>query len=98
MRSIYQWVAFLMGWPFIALLIGMAFSVHPLIQLIGLRAAVWFLPFVFVGLQTRSADLTLITRGLALLNLAALAFGLGEYFLGLEAFLPRNVAPELIYS
>src|SRR5439155_7983249 len=32
MRSIYQCVAFLMGWPFIALLIGMAFSVHPLLQ------------------------------------------------------------------
>ncbi len=39
LRPFYQWVAFLIGWPFVVLVVGMAFPVHPLIQLVGLRAA-----------------------------------------------------------
>jgi hypothetical protein len=63
---------------------------------VGLRAAVWFLPFLLVGVQASAADLVLVTRSLALLNLVALAIGLGEYFLGLEAFLPGNASTALI--
>ncbi len=96
-RSFYQWVAFLIVWPFVVLAIGMVFPVPFLIQLVGLRAAIWFLPFLLVGMQTGPADLRVITRGLALLNLVALAFGLGEYFFGIETFLPQNAATELIY-
>jgi hypothetical protein len=94
--TFYQWLALLIAWPFVILLMGLAFPVHPLIQLVGLRAAIWFLPFLIIGTQVTAADLRLITRALALLNVVALAFGLGEYLYGLEAFVPRNAATDLI--
>jgi hypothetical protein len=97
LRPLYQWVAFLIGWPFVALAIGMTLPLHPLIQLVGLRAAIWFLPFLLIGMQANSADAKLITRALAILNLVALAIGLGEYLFGIEAFLPRNATTDLIY-
>jgi hypothetical protein len=96
-RAFYQWVGFLIGWPFVILAIGIVFPVHFLIQLVGLRAAIWFLPFLLIGMQIGPADLRVITRGLALFNLVALAFGLAEYFFGIETFLPRNAATELVY-
>jgi hypothetical protein len=96
-RSFYQWVGFLIGWPFVVLAIGIVFPVPFLIQLVGLRAAIWFLPFLLIGTQMGPADLRVITRGLALFNLVALAFGLAEYFFGIEPFLPRNAATELIH-
>jgi hypothetical protein len=97
-KPLFQWAVCLMGWPFVALLIGLALPVHPLIQLVGLRAAVWFLPFLLMGVQLTPRDVTAITRTLAVLNLVALAFGVGEYVLGIEAFLPRNAATALIYQ
>jgi hypothetical protein len=97
LKPLYQWVAFLIGWPFVALAIGLALPVHPLIQLVGLRAAMWFLPFLIIGTQVTWADLRVMTRALALLNLIALAFGVGEYLFGLETFLPHNAATALMY-
>jgi hypothetical protein len=97
LKALYQWAAVLVGWPCLVLVVGLLSPTHPLIQLVGLRAAVWFLPFLLVGARAGAGDLRVITRALALLNLAALAVGLGEYFLGIEAFLPENASTELIY-
>jgi hypothetical protein len=39
-----------------------------------------------------------VARTLAVLNLVALAFAVGEYFLGLERFFPRNPVTALMYQ
>jgi hypothetical protein len=93
----FRWAAVLAGWPVVLFALCYCYPQHPLIQLVGLRATVWFLPFLLVGSAAGAADLTTITRALAVLNLAAFAVALGEYRLGLEVFLPRNPATELIY-
>jgi hypothetical protein len=96
-RGLAYWVAALTGWPI--LLFGLfAFSPqHPLIQLVGLRGAIWFLPFLLLGATARAGDLTVIARALAILNLVALGFAVGEYVLGLEPFFPRNAMTDLMY-
>jgi hypothetical protein len=96
-RALYRWVAALIGWPVAMFGLSALYPQHVLVQLVGLRAAVWFVPFLLLGASIRSADLIVIARALAVLNLIALAFGVGEYVLGLEPFFPHNPITELIY-
>lgn len=91
------WVKVLIGWPCLMFAFSAVFPQHVLIQLVGLRSAIWYLPFLLLGASARNEDLTLIVRTIAVLNLVTLAFGVGEYFLGLERFYPRNPVTELIY-
>jgi hypothetical protein len=95
--GMYRWVRALMGWPIFLFGFSLLFPQHPLIQLIGLRTAVWFLPFLLIGASLRETDVSVVARALAVLNLVALGFGLGEYFLGLELFYPHNAITELIF-
>jgi hypothetical protein len=85
-------------WPFCVLALFFLFPQSPLIQFVGLRAAVWFLPFLLLGGAATERDLNTLARGLALLNLAALAFALAEYHWGVERFFPKNPTTELIYK
>jgi hypothetical protein len=95
--ALYQWVTSLLAWPVVIFGLGVLYPQHMLIQLVGLRAAVWFLPLLLLGGWARLADLTPVARAIAVLNLVALLVAVGEYFLGLEAFLPRNAVTELMY-
>jgi len=70
---------------------------HPLIQLVGLRAAVLFLPLIVIGARLELEDLGRLARSLAVLNVAAVAFAFAELLLGVEVFYPRNQVTELIY-
>jgi hypothetical protein len=70
---------------------------HPLVQLIGLRAALLFLPMVVLGARLSRKDVTAVARGLAVLDLAALGFGIAEYFLGVAAFFPRNEVTQIMF-
>jgi hypothetical protein len=95
--ELYQWGIVLILWPIIIFGLALFYPQHVLIQLVGLRAAVWFLPFLLLGAWVRLDDMRLIARTLAVLNLLALAVALGEYFLGLERFFPRNAVTEFMY-
>jgi hypothetical protein len=92
-----MWATLLIGWPLIIFALGLLYPQHLLIQLVGLRAAVWFLPFLLLGAWARLDDLRVIARTLAVLNLLTLFVAVGEYFLGLETFFPRNAVTELMY-
>jgi hypothetical protein len=89
-----KWLRTLAGWPIIVFFVPMQ---HPLVQLVGLRAAIFFLPFVFLGAKAKESDLDLIARFIAVLNLVSLAFAGLEYQMGIQVFYPRNAATELIY-
>jgi hypothetical protein len=71
---------------------------HPLVQLVGLRAAVLFLPLVLVGARATRADLERLGQWLVVLNLCAVAIGTVEYFVGVERFFPRNEVTRIIYA
>jgi hypothetical protein len=68
-----------------------------LIQLVAFRAAVWFLPIMLIATRLTAADLTIVARGLSVLNLTALAAGVYVYFAGVEALYPENAVTQIIY-
>lgn len=97
-NSFQRWFVALLAWPVAVLGFGFAFPQHVLVQLVGLRAAVWFLPFIALGSRMTRADLRLVALGLAAFDLFALLVAGAEYYWGVETFFPRNAVTELIYK
>jgi hypothetical protein len=94
-QVLMPWVALLMGWPILLFFLPVQ---DPLVQLVGLRGQVFFVPFLLVGAMLESEDYYVLAKWLAVLNLVAFGFAVAEYFEGLESFFPRNAATTLIYS
>ncbi len=94
-RRVRGWVICLIAWPLILFFIPIQ---DPLIQLVGLRGAVWFVPFVLLGAMVDDGERSQLAVGLAILNLVALAFALGEFTLGLPRFFPYNNVTVLLYQ
>jgi hypothetical protein len=88
-------VVFLIGWP--AMLSAIPIN-HILVQLVALRATVWYLPALLIATRLTVADLNVMARGLAVLNLMAFAMGVYIYRNGVEAVYPRNAVTALIYQ
>ena len=86
---------FLIAWPAILSLVPVN---DLLVQLVALRATVFFLPVLLIATRLSSADLRLMARGLALLNLVALAAGVYVYRYGVEALYPENAVTYIIYA
>ena len=93
-RMLSAWLWVLVAWPLIMFLFPFQ---HYLIQLVGLRAAIFYLPFLLLGVQAREADLERISHWVAGLNLAVLVFAMLEYVYGIEIFYPFNPVTELLY-
>lgn len=88
------WAVLLIGWPILLLLFPLQ---DPMIRLVGLRAHIFLLPFLLLGARLRRDDVERLVMHVAVLNLVAFAFAVGEFFLGVERFYPRNDVTELIY-
>lgn len=88
------WVVVLTLWPVLMMCIPFQ---HPLVQLVGLRAAVFYLPCVLLGARAREEDLQVVARAVAVLDLVALLFGGLEFLLGVERFYPRSPVTQIIY-
>jgi hypothetical protein len=71
---------------------------HPLIQVVGLRAAILFLPMVVIGARMTAGDLHLLSRWLVGLNGVAFGVATLEYFLGVDHFFPRNELTRILYA
>jgi hypothetical protein len=93
--SLRLWAFLLLVWP--VLVFFLPFQ-NWLISLVGLRGAVMFIPMLIVGGRLRTSDLSQLAIGFSVLNLIALAFAGGEFFLGLPRFYPYNAATALIYG
>jgi len=89
------WLVVLIEWP--ALLFFLSPADTPLVELVGLRANTFLLPFLLLGARLADDDVSWLTLGLAVLNLGAVAVGVAEFFVGIEPFYPRNEVTELIY-
>lgn len=94
MRQIAPWVLVMTAWPIALSLLPLQDS---LIQLVGLRGQVFFLPFLLIGAMFDDRELRKLAFWLAVLNIVAFAFASGEYVFGISAFLPRNAATAVIY-
>jgi hypothetical protein len=93
-RQLRQWVALLVGWPFLLLLFPIQ---DPMIQLVGFRAHVFFLPLLLFGARLDRSDLDRLTRVIAILTLVSFAFAVAEFVLGVPRFYPFNDVTRLIY-
>jgi hypothetical protein len=87
-------VVFLIAWPALLSLVPVN---NFLVQLVALRATVWFLPVLLIATRLNAADLTVLTRGLAVLNLVALAVGVYIYQNGVGTLYPKNPVTWIIY-
>ncbi len=90
------WVVALIVWP--VLLFFLFPSKAPLVELVGLRANIFLLPFLLLGTRLSNDDVFWLAGGLAVLNLLAVSIGVIEFFSGIERFYPRNEVTELIYK
>jgi len=81
-------------WPALLTLVPMNSF---LIQLVSLRATVWFVPVVLIASQLKPIDLVILSRGIAVLNLIALAGGIYIFIFGVEAVYPKNAVTSIIY-
>jgi hypothetical protein len=89
------WLVVLIGWP--TLLFFLFPGDSPLVELVGLRANVFLLPFLFLGARLNDDDLYWLAVRFALLNLAAVGLGVAEFFIGIEPFFPHNDVTDIIY-
>src|SRR6266850_595618 len=89
------WVAVLILWPVVLTMVPVQ---YPLIQLVGLRGNTLLLPFLLIGASLQAEELDELAMFLAAFNLMALGVGVIEYFIGIEAFFPRNAVTELMYN
>ena len=89
------WLIVLIAWP--ALLFFLTPADTPLVELVGLRANTFLLPFLLLGARLDDDDMFWLALGFAGLNLAAVGVGIAEFFLGIEPFYPRNDVTDIIY-
>ena len=95
-QDLRLWLVMLMAWP---TLLFIAFpSNTPLVELVGLRANIFLLPFLLLGGRLSSDDLADIALVLGVFNLAVVGVGIVEFFVGIEAFYPINEVTEIIYK
>jgi hypothetical protein len=94
LRRMIPWLLALTAWP---LLLLFAPTQIFLVQLVGLRGQIFFLPFLVVGAMIDDAEVKKIALGLAVLNCVALVFALIEVQFGVPLFYPYNAVDQLIY-
>ena len=94
LRGLMGWFIPLVGWPVILALVPIQ---DPIIQLVGLRAAVFLLPFAVLGARLANEDIEYIALWCAGLNVFAFGFAVAEFVNGVEPFFPRSAVTELIY-
>ena len=94
LRRLMPWVLALAGWPLLIMLLPLQ---PPLIQLVGLRGQIFFVPFILVGAMLDGRELRKVALGLAILSFIEIAFALAEIEFGVTRFYPINEVDQLIY-
>lgn len=94
-QALKAWLAVLVAWPLLLFLIP---AQDPLVELVGLRGAVFLLPFILIGARLETDDLCKLSLWIAGLNIAAFSFAVAEFFLGVPLFYPKNPVTQIIYA
>ena len=97
-RELRFWTISLILWPTFLFVIFLVFPNNdPAVELVGLRANAFLLPFLLLGGRLDADDITDVAIFCAVLNLGAVALGAAEFVLGIERFYPMNETTEIIY-
>jgi hypothetical protein len=92
------WMVGLACVPGLLILLSPFLDTQPvLIQLIGLRAAFYFVPLCLLGAVLGSNELERVAKWSVAVVVIASGFALSEYIWGVERFYPLNDVSELIY-
>jgi hypothetical protein len=94
LQPLQIWTEILMLWPVVVFFLPFQ---DLMIRVVGLRASIFFLPFLLIGAKLMPEERYKLALGIAALNLMALAFAGAEFFLGVESFFPRNQMTRIIY-
>ncbi len=94
-RRVMPWVLALAGWPLLIMLMPLQ---PPLIQLVGFRGQIFFLPFILVGAMLDGSEWRKIAAGLAVLSIIEIVFALAEVEFGVIRFYPMNAVDQIIYN
>ena len=89
------WLTALIAWPTLLFLFFPADS--PLVELVGLRANVFLLPFLLLGARLTDDDVYWLALRITALNLAVVGIGIVQFFVGIERFFPYNEVTDIIY-
>ena len=95
LRTLQIWTAILIGWPCLVAILPF----QPiLISIVGLRGNILFIPLLLLAMKLKDRDLLQFSAGVAVLNVIALGFGVGEYVLGVPRFYPFGPVTQIIYN
>jgi len=92
--TIYPWVVALIVWPLFMAVVPLQ---HYLVQLVGLRGNVFWIPMLLVGSMLDATGRLFLAYAFAMLNCVAFGFSLAEYFLGVELFVPDNEVTQIVH-
>lgn len=95
LKVVQPWLTLLIGWPVVLFFLPVQ---DPWIQLVGLRAQIYFLGFVLIGAMLEPEDCYGLARWFAVINMIAFGFAVAEYFAGVPKFYPRNANTLIIYA
>jgi hypothetical protein len=94
-RAVMPWLVMLIVWPTLLLLVPQQ---NMLVQLVGWRAQIYFLPFILVGAMLDGVQYRKIAMGFAGLCFVEIAFVVAEVKLGVPRFYPFNEVTQIIYK
>lgn len=95
LRRLLPWFLCLLGWPTLMFFV----PVQPvLVQLVGLRAHVFFLPFLLMGAMITDDEIYHLSLYIAVLSIATLGFALAEVVWGVPKFYPLSPVDAVIYG
>jgi O-Antigen ligase len=98
LARIKNWIVTLCVLPFVLILVSPFLDSQPLlVQLAGLRPAMFFVPVLLVGTKLQRSELEQLGSWATGAVIATALVAAAEFKWGLEPFLPLNSATELIY-
>jgi hypothetical protein len=93
--ALNQWLAALVMWPLLLFFVPR----HDwMIQFVGLRGAIFFLPFLLIGARMEDSDFAALATGMAVLNTAEIVIALWQFTFGIQQWFPHSKVTEIIYS
>jgi len=97
-QTLDGWALVLGGIPTLVFLASPFLGGQPLlVQLVGLRSSVLFVPTLVLATRFRSEDMRELSTWAGVSAVVATGFAVGEMVFGIEAFFPRNAASVGVY-
>ncbi len=88
------WVGLLMVYPTLLILAPLQ---DLMIELVGLRGNIFLLPFLLLGARLKGSEMYTLALWVAVLNLAAGALAVVQFFIGVEQFFPVSPVTAILY-